>query len=340
MSIDKPHDSLMKAVFGRIAGAKALLATLLPEHIVAELDLDTLRVENVNAVANHLGQGYADLLFSVSARGTGGDTVLIHLLIEHKSSAERFTILDLYTSSALILDDWKRRHAHATTVPLVIPILLHHDAIPFAAPRVLRDLFAGDEALKRALDPLIPSLPIVLIDLVERTDDDFDRVAGYDPAAGYALWLLKWSRAADFATRLLDQGHRLRRVLAELHGDRTAEPLLRYVFIMLQRTTPLDKLARHIGDVVAPAAEEMVMSLAQKLIDEGIEKGMEKGMEKGIPRGERRALLAVLEARFGAIPDAVRVAIGAIEDTATLDQLARVGATAGSLAQFTQALPR
>jgi flagellar biosynthesis/type III secretory pathway protein FliH len=85
-------------------------------------------------------------------------------------------------------------------------------------------------------------------------------------------------------------------------------------------------------------AEEQFMPTADKLIARGFEKGrhqgqsegLSQGLSQGLATGRRTALLAVLRARFGSLPEPL---LGHIE-TAELDELDRLlplAATAGSI---------
>lgn len=181
MSTEQPHDALVKAVFGRAAGARALFAHVLPAEVLHQLDLESLRLESSNPVGNRLGQRFCDLLFSVNRRGR---ELLVHLLLEHKSTADHHTILDIFTSSAVILDDWRRRHPRCSALPPLIPVVLYHGERPFQAPRTLAELFDPTHELGETFRSLLPSQPIVFVDLGHLPE--LDRIANRDLVAGFA----------------------------------------------------------------------------------------------------------------------------------------------------------
>lgn len=68
----------------------------------------------------------------------------------------------------------------------------------------------------------------------------------------------------------------------------------------------------------------------QQYRDEGFSEGISKGKAEGLAEGkaegiaaQRRTLLAMLEDRFGAIPDSWKTAIAEITDDQVLSQLTR-----------------
>jgi hypothetical protein len=87
-----------------------------------------------------------------------------------------------------------------------------------------------------------------------------------------------------------------------------------------------------------------------KGIEQGIEQGIEKGLEQGIEKGKRegrleglreharRAVLQALEVRFGAVPEHVAAAVGALEDLQRLDGLLREAIVAASVREFERQL--
>ena len=82
--------------------------------------------------------------------------------------------------------------------------------------------------------------------------------------------------------------------------------------------------------------EKLMGTLAEKWFQEGIE----KGIEKGAAQTARKAVLEVLEARFGSVPESVAEWIQGAEDVGMLQALLKEAATAESPERFRKALER
>jgi hypothetical protein len=68
------------------------------------------------------------------------------------------------------------------------------------------------------------------------------------------------------------------------------------------------------------------VTAGQQLIEQGIEQGRKQGIEQGIAR----SLVDVYEARFGAMPDAIRAVIEATHDEPTLRAWLKLTGTRGA----------
>ncbi len=72
---------------------------------------------------------------------------------------------------------------------------------------------------------------------------------------------------------------------------------------------------------------------------QGLEKGKQEGLKQGEAKGKRDAVIQALEARFGAVPGVVVVAINAVDDLTRLDSLLRLAVVTESLTAFEALLP-
>jgi predicted transposase YdaD len=66
VSIEQPHDKLFKAAMSDPSRAADLLRLVLPENILAKLDIDALRVESGSWVDERLRGHHSDLLLSTT----------------------------------------------------------------------------------------------------------------------------------------------------------------------------------------------------------------------------------------------------------------------------------
>jgi hypothetical protein len=76
------------------------------------------------------------------------------------------------------------------------------------------------------------------------------------------------------------------------------------------------------------------MTLADRIREEGLQKGLEKGRLEGEMHSRRRALLDVLEARFGTLPARLVEALSTVSDVARLEKLLKSAAVCADLGVF------
>jgi hypothetical protein len=69
-------------------------------------------------------------------------------------------------------------------------------------------------------------------------------------------------------------------------------------------------------------------------------RALKRGLEQGALQSSREDLLAILAARFGAIPESLQKAIAAIDDLMRLKTLLPNAATVSSLSEFEMAMER
>jgi hypothetical protein len=140
-----PHDRFFKRFFGDLEVAKDFLHNYLPDDIRSRLELDTLQLEKESFIDPELRNHFSDLLFTVRLKTA--TVVYIYLLLEHKSSPEKWVAFQLLR---YIVQFWERRQqTGAEKLPLIIPIVFYHGEDRWTVSRRLSALFdsAGREAL-------------------------------------------------------------------------------------------------------------------------------------------------------------------------------------------------
>src|SRR5204863_2256265 len=110
---------------------------------------------------------HTDLLFSVRIRGR---RVLIYVLVEHKSTGDRVTVLQVLGYLHAIWMRHHKNHPRDHRLPPILPFVLHHGATVFAGPTSLRSLLDLDR-LPAELIALQPDFSFVLDDLAAQTED-------------------------------------------------------------------------------------------------------------------------------------------------------------------------
>lgn len=287
---EQPHDHLVRAVFGQPERAAAELRAVLPQELLAYVDLDSLAPVPGGFVDAALRERTADLLFTVRRR-EGGEPLLLHLLLEHQSTVDRWMPLRLLEYQDRIWERWWREHGGAAELPPIVCVVLYHGNHAWPYPtnfRYLYDLGCGDPLLEGALD-----FEFILDDLTHATDVEL-RGRTLDAATLLTLLALKHARTApDLGQRLLAWVDLMNEASRTTSGREVLFLVLRYL-VVVNETIGADflrhELAPRLDDEVT---KETAMTWGEQMLAEGRE------------QGQRLMLRKLLQDGFGPLPDAV-----------------------------------
>jgi len=296
------HDSFFKFVFARPERAAELLTLSLPNRVLRQLDLDSLRPVKGSFVLSKLRETYSDLLFETSLRSSREDRgkLFVYLLFEHKSAADPSTILQLLGYMIEIWHPYRVRNAR--DLPHIIGVVVYHGRQRWDAPRAFSDYFSTTESFG-TMDPQFRPL---LIDVARIPRDALERFTTITQSALSAL------RYAFERKEVL-----LRAALPPQVTDVQTGELMDYfrgLVSYLLRVSPREEENAILKIVKTPSAREVVVTIAEKYINEG----RTRGRSEGTLAERRGVLIRLLEKKFG-ITQQERTLIEHIED---LDRLA------------------
>jgi len=273
------HDAVFKQFLTHPETARDFLDIHLPPALRKLCDLNTLQLASGSFIEDDLRPYYSDVLYSLKAgKGDG----YVYCLIEHQSTPDKHMAFRLmrYAIAAM------QRHLDAghKTLPLVIPVLFYQGKIsPYPYSMRWMDEFETPEYARSLYGENFPLVDITII-----PDDE---IMQHRRMAILEL-LQKHIRQRDL-TELLDQ---LTTLL--LGGNTTPEQLISVINYMLQAGESRDPAAL-INTLASrvPQHEETLMTIAEKLREEGREKGrlegLQLGEQKGREEGEREAALKI-----------------------------------------------
>lgn len=315
-----PHDEFFKEVFSIKEEAAAFLQRFLPRRVLRTIDLETLELQEGSFVDIRSGKKATDLLFKVRMRG---QEVLIYLLLEHQSESDPTMPARLHIYVARIWARWLKDHPDAKSVPLVLPVVIHHGRKPWRWPTGLQEVVEVPRAWRPALAPFLPRLEWILVDLARIGDPALRRrIAGMRPFAAVALILLKRLRWEDPVVTLRPWKSVVRRLSREPESMAYWETLSEYI-LRVQPRVQSGVTARFLEDVAGTETGNMVMTTAEWLEKKGRRRGRAEGLAKGVAQGEaqgeargeakglRIGLHDLLQARFGRVPESIQAKIDA-----------------------------
>jgi hypothetical protein len=239
-------------------------------------------------VDEELAQHHSDLVFRVHLKG--GVTALAYILLEHKSSLDPATRLQLLRYIVRILTKWHAEH-RKLPLPVVVPLVAHQGPEGWSCSAEFIDLFGN---VPQALRPYLVSFRHSLVDLANIDDGALSvdlRLAAY-------LNTMKYAQRADLPEQL-------QFILAPELPDGDVMAILHYV-----NTGPVA-----LGSQLLHAALQPLNSNRREKI---MGHFSDQFVEQGRAEGEAKALVRFLERRFGGISRSLRERIFA-SDVVTIE---------------------
>lgn len=317
----RSHDALFRFVFGDSEQMGDLLRSMLPADVAADADWPTLQRLDTTFVDVDLSTRRADLLFVVQLRGK---PLLLHVIIEHKSGADRWTALQLLRYRVRVWDQWQKDHPGELWLPPILTLVVHHGLTPWSGPRSVRDLVdvsglaAGGGEFLRAQQP---DAPFLLWDLATMTEEDLTerRLSVVADLTLRFLQFLRHGSGADAAEAIYRWQGALHVLLGHPRGQDVLAALLSWY---LAGVPPGDRSLHTVMVRIQDAKTRQSMkSMLDYLLERGFIRGLKRGKRKGLElgieagraegletgrqegrlEGRVQTLLQILQVRFGEV---------------------------------------
>jgi len=291
------HDSFFKKALSDRQAADTFLREHLPREVVDLLAPEPPELLPGSFVDELLGQHHTDLLFRIQLK-TEQDA-LAYLLMEHKSSPDEATRLQLLRYVVRILTRWYKEHERLP-LPPVLPLVAHHGPDGWELSCEFQDLFG---AVPEPLRPYMISFRHALV--------DFARIE--DHALSAHIRLRAFLKALKYVLRP-DLPERLEVLLAE--GAQL--PIVDVVEILAyigKGPVPVspEALREAVKRFMPDYAENIMRSFGKEYFADGFAAGEARGKAEGKAEGEAQALVRLLERRIGAVSEALRARIFAAD---------------------------
>ncbi len=306
------HDAFFKQFMCRPELAQPFLREHLPPQVAQLLAADLPEQVPGSYVDEELAQYHSDLVFQVRLKC--GDTALAYILLEHKSWPDAATRLQLLRYVTRILAKWYDEN-NELPLPVVMPLVAHQGPEGWTCSAEFIDLFGN---VPQALQPYLVSFRPALVDLATLEDQ----------ALSTHIVLAAYMNATKYAQRA-DLPERLQFILVPELPDGDIKAIIYYLStgrvavssqLLHAALQPLgrDRQEKIMGHFTEEFMEQgLAKGLAKGLV-EGKAKGLASGLAKGRAEGEAKALIRILEKRFGTISRNLRERIFA-SDTATIE---------------------
>ena len=117
-----PDDHFIRFVYSREASARDLALTSLPDCIIRILDLEAIEISPESYVEQRLAGCQSDLLIRTRI---GATPFLIYILLEHKSSPEQWTLLQMLKYMVRIWEKEMEQKPVQDKLPPIVPLIFY-----------------------------------------------------------------------------------------------------------------------------------------------------------------------------------------------------------------------
>jgi len=339
----KRNNALFVSAFSNPDLAAFLLQAILPQHLLALLDLPKLSVQSVPGIGSALDENAHDIIYAVPWLD-GTSSLRVYLALEHQSKSFPFMALRCLEYCLLILKHHQHQNKKHKRLPLVLPLVLHIGKSGWHAPRKLSQLQEAPPEIWKLYGEFLPECGYFLIDLSPRKGGKLPD----DPIARAVLLLLQAEKEGNLMEKT-----------GEIFGELGAHPSVRkfrdtlgkmFEFVLQKNPLQREEIMGRLKTEISKPVEEIMLSTYDQLINEGIEIGFEKGIEKGIEKGRQEGrqeervasriemLFDALKVKFGKVPQKVAASIRRISESDRLQELLLVAIRSNDIKEFSSHL--
>ena len=272
------HDVFVKKAMSDKNVAKEFFEANLPQDILSQVDLSTLKQEKENYFDNTLGNGIVDLIYSVNF---GLDKGYLIALVEHQSTQDYKMPLRIMKYVLRICDDYLKKNKGGK-IPLIYPILFYSGQKKYTAPLSLYSLFANSERAKEFL-----TKPIQLVESSNFQKDDI-RGRNY---AGLMMYFMSKIRERDIFPFIHEVIESITKISED--GDIAYIESILYYILEKADSEKVDGIFSEFKKAVTIEHSEVIMTIAERLEQRGVLKGKEVGIQIGIEKGREEGIKKV-----------------------------------------------
>ena len=270
------HDVFVKKAMSDKNVAREFFEANLPQDILSQVDLSTLKQEKENYFDNTLGNGIVDLIYSVNF---GLDKGYLIALVEHQSTQDYKMPLRIMKYVLRICDDYLKKNKGGK-IPLIYPILFYSGQKKYTAPLSLYSLFANSERAKEFL-----TKPIQLVESSNFQKDDI-RGSNY---AGLMMYFMSKIRERDIFPFIHEVIESITKISED--GDSAYIESILYYILEKADSEKVDGIFSEFKKAVTIEHSEVIMTIAERLEQRGVLKGKEVGIQIGIEKGREEGKL-------------------------------------------------
>ncbi len=287
------------------------------------MDIDTLEHESGSYLDEKLKEQFADLVYRVDIKG---HQAYITFLFEHKSTRDRMVIFQILKYMISIweskikeaLETKKKTGNELATedieIPIILPIVVYHDKYKWNIKRSLGEMMPHFASLPVAVKEYIPNFEYLLADLPRLEAEGKIKLQ-----EEHAIVIETLNKARyESKENIIDLFKRVVEIYTSTKDmDMVGHYIISTIVYIISSRNDFEKSElERIANQISKEGGELVMTLAERL--------MEKGRQEGRGEGETRALartaVNLLVKKFNFVPEEMKKRISGL-DAPTLDAI-------------------
>ncbi len=334
--IPNPHNACFKDFFKDPEFVKAFIKYHIPEEICSLLDLDTIQVDLSGFVSQEHREYYADVTVTVQLKGHT-DNVNIYILLEHKSTPEFLTRLQILNYEVQKWMDLKRKdQLQQGRLPVIIPVVIYHGKGRWNYSLKFSDLF---ELPSEVLRPFVPEFKHMVHDISSMEDDEFKTTTILE----IFHLLFKYIHYPELETKLQEIYDLLETIPDQEKAKQYLQAIVQYVAV--SGPISLEKLGEYTrrlpgGDEAMQTAAQQIRQEVYKEFQQEQEKLLVEREKKGEIKNAQETLIDVATEQYGLLPGILHEKIKSIQSLENLRALHRKVIKTQSLEEFTELVNR
>jgi predicted transposase/invertase (TIGR01784 family) len=286
-----PHDRLFKRVMSDEANVRKFIKEFLPKDISSQIDLKEMKLIPTEKVKGY-NKYYMDIAVECHISNTKGQ---LYFVFEHKSYPDPGVLLQILSYMTVTWDEQRKKNVPLTPV---IPVVIYHG---FSSWNITTHFQGQFNNLNESTKPYIPEFNYVLVDLTQIPNDEIEQKAKATPFLMASLLLMKL-----VALRDIEDIAKIT-VIINLPEE---EKLILFLYLLYTVDVDQDTMQRIVKEL---GGEELMPSLAEKLI--------KQGKQEGEIKGKQDLLIKQLRRKFG-LSSSDEKMIRSITDESKLDAAA------------------
>ena len=268
-----PHDRLFKRVMSDEANVRQFIKEFLPKELSGQIDLNDMKLIPTEKVKGY-NKYYMDIAVECKIAGTKGQ---LYFVFEHKSYPDPGVLLQILSYMAILWDEEIKKNKTLTSV---IPVVIYHGTASWNVTTHFQGQF---HSLDEIVKPYTPEFNYILVDLTQLTNEEIEEKAKATPFLMASLLLMKLVALRDIEdiTKIT--------VIIKLPEEEKLILFLYLFYALDVDQNTMHRIAKELG------GEEIMPSLAEKLIKQG----KQEGEIKGKLEGKQTLLIKLLRRKFG-----------------------------------------
>jgi predicted transposase/invertase (TIGR01784 family) len=290
-----PHDRLFKRVMSDEANVRQFIKEFLPIELSSQIDLKEMKLIPTEKIKGY-NKYYMDIAVECKISDTKGQ---LYFVFEHKSYPDPGVLLQILNYMTVTWDEQKKKNK--PLIP-IIPVVIYHGSSSWNVTTHFQGQF---DSLNESIKPYVPEFNYVLVDLTQIPNKEIEQKAEDTPFLMASLLLMKLVALRDIED--------IAKITVIINLPEK-EKLILFLYLLytvdVDQTT-MQRIVKELG------GEEIVPSMAEKLIKQG----KREGEIKGAIKGKQDLLIKLLRRKFGLSSSDEKI-IRSVTDESKLDAAA------------------